>query len=1180
MSIRIAETKSSFQFIFLQILFQKRCIIACFLLLLLFFPYLSEAQEGSEYDEVSILLQVQNMGSQEIPAVVRDQQVLLPLKEMFDFLQIKASLAQNRDSVSGFFATTQAPYLIDYPKNSITYQGRTFKLDKGDLIQTETNLYLLSKYFGEVFGLYCQFSLRTLSVQLTTKIELPIMRELRLEQMRKNMSSIKGEVRADTIIPAARTLFHLGMVDWSVISTQNIKQKTDTRLNLAIGSVIAGGEANVMLNYNTNEKFTEKQQQYYLRFVNNNRSYLRQAILGKIATDAIASIYNPVLGIRLTNAPTTFRRSFGTYPLSDYTNPNWTVELYVNSVLVDYKKADASGFFTFQVPLVYGNSVVKLKFYGPWGEEREKEQTISIPFNFMQPKKLEYTFGAGLVEDGKGSVFSRGALIYGLNSRITVGTGVEYLSSVTTGNVMPFVTMAARPIPSMTLSGEYSYGVRGRGILTYQFPRNIQLEVNYTMYKPGQKAVNYSYLEERRVILSVPLRSKSLSLYNRLTYNNIILPGTQYTTAEWLISGTVRNINTNLTNYAMFSQSGKPYTYSNLSMSFNLPRGYTLIPQTQYEHSSGEFISAKVALEKYLFNNGYFSISYENNIRSKMQITQFSLRYDLPFAQTGFTARHSKDENTLMEVARGSLIVDTKNHYLGAHNRVSVGKGGIVFSPYLDVNGNKRRDRGEPRVYGLNILINGGRATENDRDTTVRVSELEPYTSYYIELDANSFDNVAWRIRNKTMSIMVDPNQFKLVEIPVSVVGELSGMVYKKSAGKTEGIARVMVNIYNTARQNVARTMTEPDGYYSYLGLSPGKYFARVDTLQLNRLNLISTPDTLQFTILPSRDGDIVEGKNFTLKSTVPEIVAPEVAKTDTLGAPAVPVKAPDTLTVDTKAAKMIFLQVGVFRSRDNVQRLVQRISALVKCPVMVNAERGLIQVCLGGFETPSEAQACKEAIIESGIATRDQLLTISSEKIFGGRAKAPETVKTTDTTRIVSQPQRTKPEPVTADQKYYYVQVGAFKDQKNATRLTQKLASRIPFHIGIVYRDQWFKVRFGGLKNQAELYECIRLIEENGIAKKNELIIDFEQEIPGQTSTIKTTHEIEYVIQVGVFKDKENALQFYQKMTPEAPYPIFLAEKNGLYTVYFGSFTTLTEIKNCRDTLEKKGIKSFLKTE
>ncbi|MEK7719669.1 MAG: hypothetical protein AAB347_08685 [Bacteroidota bacterium] len=409
-----------------------RWIFVGFIHLLFVLPYHTEAQEEPVFDEISIFLQVKDVGGIEIPAVIKEDLVYLPVKEIFEFLKFKTAMSQSMDSISGYFVTIKEPYLVDYKNNQILFQGKPYLLKKGDLIRTETNIYLLSRYFGDIFGLNSKFSVRTLSVSMETKLELPSMREKRLEQMRQNISKVTGEVKVDTVIKRNYPFFHFGMADWSVIATQQIGKKEDTRLNLALGSVIAGGEANLLLNYNTNEVFTEKQQYYYLKYVNNNRAWLRQVILGKIGTDAISSIYNPVVGLRLTNTPTTYRRSFGTYNLSDYTNPNWMVELYVNNVLVDYVKADASGFFTFQVPLVYGNSFIKLKFYGPWGEERYKEQTLTIPFNFMPTRKLEYTFAAGLVEDSIGTIFSIGNLNYGLSKSITIGGGVEYLSSVST----------------------------------------------------------------------------------------------------------------------------------------------------------------------------------------------------------------------------------------------------------------------------------------------------------------------------------------------------------------------------------------------------------------------------------------------------------------------------------------------------------------------------------------------------------------------------------------------------------------------------------------------------------------------------------------------------------------------------------------------------------------------------
>jgi hypothetical protein len=634
--------------------------------------------------------------------------------------------------------------------------------------------------------------------------------------------------------------------------------------------VIAGGEANLFLNYDTNEPFTEKQQYYNWRFVNNDNSLLRQTTMGKIATEAISSIYNPVVGIKLTNTPTTFRNSFGTYPLSDYTNPGWMVELYVNNVLVDYKKADASGFFSFQVPLVYGNSNVKLKFYGPWGEERSKEQRVTVPFSFLPPKEFEYTFAAGMVEDGEQSIFSRFSLNYGLSKNLTIGTGVEYLSSVTPGNTMPFVTLALRPLSSLIVSGEFTYGVRGKGIVTYRLPRNLEVELNYTKYKPGQKAVNYNYLEERKVILSLPVKGKNFSFYNRMTFDQIIIPGAGYSTAEWLISGAILGFSTNLTNYAMFVSKNQPYVYSNLSFSFRLPAGIMFIPQAQYEYSQRELISAKAGVEKFLFKNGFLSLTYENNFKSKVQSVQFGFRYDLPFSQTGFTARQTNNSTTIMEMARGSLVVDPKTNYVGASNRTSVGKGGIVFAPFLDQNCNNKRDPGEPKVAGLNIRMSGGLVTANDRDTTVRVTDVEPYTPHLVELDANSFDNIDWKLRFKSFSVIVEPNLFKQIDIPVAVVGEASGTIVKEKGSNQEGIGRIIVNIFDQNNRLVGSTLSEPDGFYSYLGLAPGNYEARVDSIQLAKLHLISIPEKQNMTIKAGLNGDIAEGLDFTLKNIEP----------------------------------------------------------------------------------------------------------------------------------------------------------------------------------------------------------------------------------------------------------------------------------------------------------------------
>lgn len=801
----------------------------------------------------------------EIPAFIKGQDLFLPIPDVFNFLKIQYTPSPTFDSISGFFFSQQDLYLIDQENNEIRYQGKVHDLEPDDFIRTEDNLYMRIKYFGQIFGLECIFEFRTLSVNLKTKLELPVIRQMRQELMRKNIYRLKGEIKADTFIFRKYPGFHFGMADWSVIATERQPGFSDVRINLALGSVIAGGEADLSLSYSNIEPFIERNQRYLWHFADNNYNVVKQVFLGKVPVQSIASIYYPVLGGIVTNTPTIYRQTFGSYTLVDHTEPGWIVELYINSVLVDYVKADASGFFTFEVPLVYGNSVVKLHFYGPWGEERSREQSISIPFNFLPQGKLEYTITGGIVEDWLNSRFSRANLNYGLSKRLTVGTGVEYLSSIPGRKTLPFLNLSLRVGSGMMITGEYTYGVRFKGFMSYRLPSDLQFELNYSKYDPNQKAINYTNLEERKAVVSMPLRLKGLSTLLRLTVDQIILSRSNYITTEFLISGNVFGLSANFTTNAVFMNPYVPYVYSTVSLGFRLPAGFIFTPQTQYVYNLGKIISLKLQVEKRLLRHGYMNIIYERNLAVNIDNFQIGMRYELPFAQAGFTASHGNGVNTLFESARGSLIYDAKTNYVGANIRPGVGKSGIVILPFLDLNCNGRRDKEEPKVDGLTVRINGGRIEQSKRDTLIRIFDLESFANYLIELNKQSFDNVAWQIRKKTISVSTDPNMFKLVEVPVAVYGEATGMVYLNGSNGQNGQGRIIIDFYKSDSTYIARTLSEPDGYYSFLGFSPGTYFARIDEKQMKKLHMTSSPAFQPFTIERMVDGDQAQGLEFVL---------------------------------------------------------------------------------------------------------------------------------------------------------------------------------------------------------------------------------------------------------------------------------------------------------------------------
>ncbi|HEX2974708.1 MAG TPA: hypothetical protein VHO68_02130, partial [Bacteroidales bacterium] len=788
---------------------------------------------------------------------------------LFNKLKINNIPSKGNDSVTGFFLSEDQKFSINLITNKAVVGNTVREIKQDDAFRTETGLYLKNTLYGELFGLNLKFNFRSLSLELKTSHELPVIKELRLEQMRKNIDRLSGVVQVDTTIRREYHFLRGGMADWSVSSMQVSNQTTDTRVLLAASSELLGGEVSGLLNYSTLNGLDERQQQYKWRWVNNESQLVKQIQIGKFPIKSTSSLYAPFTGVSVSNTPVTFRRSYGSYTLSDYTEPGWTVELYINNVIVDYKTADASGFYSFEVPLVYGASVITQRFYGPWGEERMREETINIPYNFVPKGQIEYNVTGGLVRDTVNNSFSRAEAMYGVNKSITIGAGMEYFSGLRKDEAMPFIAGSARFLKNFLFTGDYTYGVKSHGLLSYRLPSNVTVELDYTKYVPGQKAISYNYLEERRITLSFPVRTGKIRTFSRMAYRQNVLPMTTYSSAEVLFSSFYKGVSANISAYGNWISDGDPYLYSNLALGFKLSNSITLRPQSQFNITNSELVSLKAEIEKNFSRIAHLSFTYEENIRNNYRSFEFTFRFDLPFAQTSTSARMTGKQLTTSESARGSFAFGSGGGYIHPDNRNAVSKAGITVIPFLDLDNNGIKSDDEPIASGLNIRINGGRVIKNVKDSLIRVIELEPYVSYLLELGESGFENIAWQLPFKSLSIMIDPSQFKKVYIPIKIMGEANGVVSLKKGNRISGQGRVIINFYDNSGKLFSRTLTESDGYFNFLGLPPGEYTAMPDTAQLNRLKYVSTPASFNFTIHENEYGDIIDDISFTLESKV-----------------------------------------------------------------------------------------------------------------------------------------------------------------------------------------------------------------------------------------------------------------------------------------------------------------------
>ncbi|MEO8172622.1 MAG: carboxypeptidase-like regulatory domain-containing protein [Sediminibacterium sp.] len=845
-----------------------RRLLYCLLLSCCFQPVFAQVQ-STDSSEIMIELHVQNMGDTTVMTLIRNENVWLSIQDVFGFLGILNLASPTGDTLSGFFLNTDNTYSFDINKMEVSLNGKVTPLSPMSLIKNNRKLFLRADLFNTIFNLDCRFDFRSLSINLITTLELPIIREKKQALMRSNMMSLRSEHKADTILYREHAGFRLGMMDWLINSTSNFKGTNDIRVDIAIGAMLLGGETTVSMQYNDKTKFSPGQQYYLWRYVANDSKILRQISVGKIYTNSIASIFAPVIGVQLSNSPTQFRRSFGNYRINRYTEPGWMVELYVNNSLVDYTRADASGFYSFDVPMVYGNTFIQVRYYGPNGEQRTGEANISLPFTFLPLKQFEYTASMGLVQDSTQSRFSRIVMNYGLFNRLTIGGGTEYLSSITGRRALPFLMANFRLSRNILFSSEYTSGVRSVLTGNYRLPSNLSFEINYTRYEKGQQAIYNSYLEERRASISFPLRIKKFSSYSRFSFYQIVLPDSKYTTAEALFTAMIFGASTNFTTYALFSDNNKAYLYSNLSLGIRLPGKIMIMPQIQYEYNNNRLISLKGELEKRISIKGYVNVFYEHNFKSNFRSVNIGMRYELPHTLAGFAVRKSTGgEPTLISSIGGSIVHDSRTGYLEFTNKPGVGRGGLILLAFLDLNNNGKKDIGEPKVKGLQFLITGGTREENKRDTNIIVRNLEAYNNYLITIDRNSFDEISWEIKTGTIRVEIDPNQFRLIEIPVTVSGEVSGTVFLQTGDGKKTLERILVNFYNEEGTRVAQTLSTEDGSYSYLGLKPGTYTVKPDHEQMLTLKIKANPAAWHLEIESNYYGAVQKNIDFLL---VPE---------------------------------------------------------------------------------------------------------------------------------------------------------------------------------------------------------------------------------------------------------------------------------------------------------------------
>jgi hypothetical protein len=863
------------------------------------------ADDVESDQEIDVDLWHAVIGSTTITGLLVGNKIYLQPLDVFTFIKVRADAATDGTSLSGYYIDEARKYFINNVDRTILYQEKTTKLAPDEYIVRSTGGYLRADIFEKIFNLKCIFDFRGLSVELKSGEPLPAESESKYAASRKNIYGQTIEEKPDITFGLHRSLISLGVLDYQGAATATQGERfsqNPSQYSLFGGGQFLGGDMDATLQGESQQRIDWKAVPWQWRYSVQNSSVIRQLLIGRqdplFTTMQLA---DSMVGFQISNVNTSYKTSFSNYTISDHTEPDWTVELYINDALVNYTKADQTGYYKFDIPLSYGTTNIKLKFYGPYGEVRTNVVQLRIPYTFLPPGHLEYTLtgGTAIAHPGIQNSVSQLDTKLGISTAMTIGGGLRYLQTPTmsgTADYTPYASGSFRVSGGVRLSGEYYQNSGYRGTMSVTGPIGLSLEAEYdkAVLAPGaadstQQATSASdpfyVINQRKLTLSAPLPFQAGSL--RMTAQDLPVntdTGNLALTTETLLNffGTSINLSAN---YNFLRDRYKLHVNGDgtgeAGLSLMLFSGIVARPSTSLDYTTRKFQLVQLGLTKSFGDWGNLSFTGTHSFSPASNSVQLSFRTSLPFAQVGVSGGGGSGQPaTGSTTVQGSIGYDGGVGLYGG-NRPEVRRGGVEVVPFIDQNDNGKWDPGEPLVPHFGLERAPGKVISSDSGI-LRIMDLEPYNHYFIKTSTADLDNISLLPKFTSFEITPPANGFARIDIPLASAGQIEGYVTSIKNGKPEGLggARLKVRHWGGNGDTAEVKLTDDllsysNGEFYYMGITPGTYRIAIDPDQLRILHATCNPPFIDFVVKSKEDGDVINGLNFTFEHVTVNPVTP-----------------------------------------------------------------------------------------------------------------------------------------------------------------------------------------------------------------------------------------------------------------------------------------------------------------
>ena len=852
-----------------------RWAVPALLLAALLAPRATHAQglDSTGLEAVLVELSVGRYGSRTVPAYRSSGDALLPVMQLAELAELRARILPD-SSIELTLRPERRPVRLDPARWEIRGPDATLELTPADRLIRVDDQYLSTRVLSRLLHVTFAVNWSELSVAVLDADSLPVGRRIARERAHAQFRRTGLEGGPDLALASERTRWDGMVLDYSMLApTQDIMGTG--AWSAGLGANLLGGSLQGRLASEGAPRDGDVRVDASWTGVWRRSPYVTQLRLG----DGLATGPRPrtLRGFTLSNAPFIRPSLFGDIGFDGALGPGWEIEAYRGGRLIALDSADATGRFSFDLPVEYGENAMDFVAYGPFGEVRRFNRNYRVSGDVIQNRKIEYGLAAGACRTEACQASANLDLRYGLTSRWTVRGGVDrFWRDSLPGLSHPYLGLGGSIGNAWGMEVEAVASAVLRGALRFEPSQDLRVTTEYHDFASGVTAPLLTPIGRRTQwtteLLARPLRGHDDFYFegsvDRITATNGETVsgrlGLSLYASRFRLAPAVRHVRFADSNGLETAQSFASLNTFSLPFPELGPLLGRVTTRTVLEVGNGSGVAlAGGYLAREL--NQHMQIeagaSWTRGLGTSISLFVSTL---LPSLRATTTMTAAPVGGTMVsQYVQGSVLYDPGRRQVAFASGPSLERAGISGRVFLDVNGDGRWQPGEQTVNG--VRVRAGYVTAlSDSSGRYRIWDLPAFEPVLVAVDSSTLVSPLWRPAYNSVSVETGPNRFRSLDIPIVPAGVIEGRVVRQTVDSVVPVPGMRLVLRRHGSSQTIQVVTFSDGGFYLIGVKPGAYELSADPATLARLELSAWP--VGFTMPASAEGATVDGLELRLE--------------------------------------------------------------------------------------------------------------------------------------------------------------------------------------------------------------------------------------------------------------------------------------------------------------------------